>query len=89
MKLAKGEYELPEEAVDVLKKLTEDRKNEVWLLSGLPVRGALEKVAELVPKVGIVYVLSFPFVPCGGLLNGWQRGEWVFYQDEAFEGFRG
>ena len=35
MKLAKGEYELPEGAVDVMKNLTEDRKNEVWLLSGL------------------------------------------------------
>ena len=54
MKLAKGEYELPEGAVDVLKKLTEDRNNEIWLLSGLPVRGVLEKVPELVPKVGIV-----------------------------------
>ena len=88
MKLAEGEYELPEEAVDVLKKLTEDRNNEVWLLSGLPVRGAMEKVAELVPKVRIVYVfllLSFR----AEVYERWQRGEWVFHQDEAFKGPRG
>ena len=52
-----GERELPkevEEAVNVLAKLADDRKNEVWLLSGLRVKGVLEAVAEKVPKVGIV-----------------------------------
>jgi trehalose 6-phosphate synthase/phosphatase len=43
-----------EEAIGVLGKLAEDRKNEVWLLSGLRVRGVLEAVAERVPQVGIV-----------------------------------
>ena len=43
-----------EEAIGVLGKLAEDRKNEVWLLSGLRVKGVLEAVAERVPKVGIV-----------------------------------
>jgi trehalose-6-phosphatase len=49
--------EAAERAVAVLGKLAEDRRNEVWLLSGLQVRGVLEAVAEKVPKVGIVYVL--------------------------------
>jgi len=43
-----------EEAIGVLGKLAEDRRNEVWLLSGLRVKGVLEAVAERVPKVGIV-----------------------------------
>lgn len=43
-----------EEAISVLGKLAEDRRNEVWLLSGLRVKGVLEAVAERVPKVGIV-----------------------------------
>jgi trehalose-6-phosphatase len=43
-----------EEAIGVLEKLAEDRRNEVWLLSGLRIKGVLEAVAERVPKVGIV-----------------------------------
>jgi len=52
-----AKLELPEEveeAIGVLGKLAEDRRNEVWLLSGLRVKGVLEAVAERVPKVGIV-----------------------------------
>ncbi|KDR78129.1 hypothetical protein GALMADRAFT_94660 [Galerina marginata CBS 339.88] len=51
------EEELPrqvEDAIDVLGKLAEDRRNEVWLLSGLRAEGVLEAVAARVPKVGIV-----------------------------------
>ncbi|TFY74670.1 hypothetical protein EWM64_g9341, partial [Hericium alpestre] len=44
----------PDEALEVLGKLAEDKKNEVWLLSGLPVNGALGYVAKKVPKVGLV-----------------------------------
>ena len=56
----KGEKNLPdlpnvvEEAAEVLGKLADDWKNEVWLLSGLRVKGILEAVAERVPRVGIV-----------------------------------
>ena len=88
MKLAEGEHELPEGSVDVLEKLTEDRKNEVWLFSGLPVRGAFENLAELVLKVGIVSVfllLSFR----AEIHERWQRREWAFHQDEPFKGQRG
>ncbi|TFK65857.1 alpha,alpha-trehalose-phosphate synthase [Pluteus cervinus] len=45
---------LPTETLDTLKKLSEDKKNELWLLSGLPIKGVLEKIAEYVPKMGIV-----------------------------------
>ncbi|THH21691.1 hypothetical protein EUX98_g8296 [Antrodiella citrinella] len=43
-----------EDILKVLKKLSEDSRNEVWLLSGLPVKGALEVIAKEAPKVGIV-----------------------------------
>lgn len=49
-----------EEALNVLERLVADRKNEVWLLSGLRVRGVLERIAERLPGLGIVYVLFFP-----------------------------
>lgn len=47
-------FEPPTEALDLLNKLASDRRNEVWLLSGLPVKGALEEVAKVVPQIGIV-----------------------------------
>lgn len=46
--------ELPEGVLDVLSRLADDKRNEVWLLSGLKVKGVLERIAERVPKVGIV-----------------------------------
>ena len=54
--MAKGEYEFPEEVANVLGRLADDSRNEVWLLSGLRVDGVLERFREKVPKVGIVYV---------------------------------
>jgi trehalose 6-phosphate synthase complex regulatory subunit len=44
----------PADALAVLKKLAEDKRNDVWLLSGLPVKGAMEKIAEAVPGIGMV-----------------------------------
>ena len=82
--MAKGEYVFPEEAANVLGKLADDSRNEVWLLSGLRVDGVLERFREKVPKVGIVYVafknlkrqfwvlICYPFLQCG---------EWLFHQD--------
>ena len=49
-----GKFEPPQDALKVLAKLAEDPKNEVWLLSGLKVKGALEEVGKVVPKIGIV-----------------------------------
>ncbi|GLB44271.1 putative trehalose-phosphatase [Lyophyllum shimeji] len=45
---------VPEEALKVLERLVEDRRNEVWLLSGLRVTGVLERIAERIPRLGIV-----------------------------------
>lgn len=50
----RGEFDPPKEAIDALNKLTEDPKNDVWLLSGLQVKGALERIATAAPKIGIV-----------------------------------
>jgi hypothetical protein len=52
-------FELPEDALALLEKLADDPRNEVWLLSGLPVRGVMEEVAERVGKLGIMYVSPF------------------------------
>ncbi len=49
-----GEAEIPEEPLNVLKSLAENKNNEVWLLSGLQVKGVLDRVAEKIPKLGIV-----------------------------------
>jgi len=50
----KGQGEdMPPEAIEVVKRLSEDSRNEVWLLSGLPVK-TLDPVAVQLPKVGFV-----------------------------------
>ncbi|CAK5279906.1 unnamed protein product [Mycena citricolor] len=41
-------------AVELLKQLSSDRRNDVWLLSGLPASGVLTRLAKDVPRVGIV-----------------------------------
>ncbi|KAI6022063.1 glycosyltransferase family 20-domain-containing protein [Pisolithus marmoratus] len=46
--------ELPEATIRVLGSMADDPKNEIWVLSGLPVKGALERLAERVPRIGIV-----------------------------------
>ncbi|KAG9012855.1 hypothetical protein FRB94_005001 [Tulasnella sp. JGI-2019a] len=47
-------FNMPEEVIRVLAKLSEDEKNSVYLLSGLPVQGALDKVADALPNVGLI-----------------------------------
>ncbi|KDQ16896.1 glycosyltransferase family 20 protein [Botryobasidium botryosum FD-172 SS1] len=44
----------PTEAVDLLKRLSNNPANSVWALSGLPVEGVLDKLAAAVPNVGFV-----------------------------------
>ncbi|KAL0953061.1 hypothetical protein HGRIS_007261 [Hohenbuehelia grisea] len=51
--LVRGEFDVPEEVYRVLGRLVEERRNEVWVLSGLR-KGMLEGLVERVPKVGIV-----------------------------------
>ncbi|KAH9990884.1 alpha-trehalose-phosphate synthase [Russula vinacea] len=48
----KGES-IPTEAIEVVKRLSEDSRNEVWLLSGLPVK-MLDGLARDTPTVGFV-----------------------------------
>lgn len=57
-------FKPPAEALAVMGKLADDPRNEVWLLSGLPVKGALDEVAKTIPKVGLVCVLLPPYLPC-------------------------
>ncbi|OSX56690.1 glycosyltransferase family 20 protein [Postia placenta MAD-698-R-SB12] len=52
--LGRDEFNPPKGALDVLNRLAEDSHNDVWLLSGLPVKGMMDIVAEAVPKIGIV-----------------------------------
>ncbi len=47
-------FEMPEEVVKMLAALLADEKNVVYILSGLPVEGALDKVAQALPDVGLV-----------------------------------
>ena len=49
-------FDPPQEALDVLKALSEDDRNEVWLLSGLPIGGYLENVSKELPAIGLWYV---------------------------------
>lgn len=44
---------VPEEAFSLLEKLVIDERNEVWGLSGLPIKGKLESVAKRLPMLGI------------------------------------
>jgi trehalose 6-phosphate synthase/phosphatase len=54
----------PREVLELLNRLAEDRRNEVWLLSGLPVKDKLDQIAGELPKVGIVcvFIVLVPFV---------------------------
>ncbi|KAI5117721.1 hypothetical protein M0805_006207 [Coniferiporia weirii] len=46
-------FDPPKDALDVMRALSDDERNEVWLLSGLPIGGALDKIARELPKVGL------------------------------------
>jgi hypothetical protein len=76
----------PEDVMNVLKRLVEDQKNEVWLLSGLRVKGVLERVAERLPGMGIVSVFSLssvssPVTDDVFSFFNLQSGERVLYQN--------
>jgi trehalose 6-phosphate synthase complex regulatory subunit len=72
---------VPEEAIRLLERLTADERNEVWALSGLPVKGKLEKLASSIPRLGIWYI------PSSNrrlrLLMLWmQRRAWMLYETQ-------
>ena len=76
--LVKGVFDPPAEVFNVLNRLSADPRNEVWLLSGLQVKGALDKVAAAAPKIGIVYVPRS--LLCTRPLRPLQCGEWLLHQ---------
>ncbi|KAJ7748550.1 alpha,alpha-trehalose-phosphate synthase [Mycena maculata] len=41
-------------ALEVLRRFATDPRNDVWLLSGLPIAGVLARIAKEVPRIGIV-----------------------------------
>lgn len=43
-----------ERALEVLRRFAADGRNDVWLLSGLPIEGVLTRIAKEVPRIGIV-----------------------------------
>lgn len=49
----KSALTVPKDVVDVLKTLSDDDRNEVWVLSGLQIEGVLENLVKELPKVGI------------------------------------
>lgn len=81
--MVEGVFAPPEASIEALNKLAEAPGNEVWLMSGLPVKGAMEVLEKKMPKVGLVYVvLQFLSVTSHILMdvcNG-QGGEWLLHQ---------
>ena len=67
------EDDAPEAVVALLQRLVRDDRNQVWLLSGLPVKGALEKIADKVSKLGIMCVNRPPLKPFDARLTILQR----------------
>lgn len=47
-------FEPQQKAIALLNRFADDPRNDVWLLSGLPVKGVLDKIAAAVPGIGIV-----------------------------------
>lgn len=49
----KSAITVPKDVVDVLKTLSDDDRNEVWVLSGLQIEGALENLVKELPNIGV------------------------------------
>lgn len=49
-------FVVPDQIINVLEALVANKKNKVWLLSGLPVT-ELQKIADAVTGLGLVWVL--------------------------------
>jgi trehalose 6-phosphate synthase/phosphatase len=47
-------FDVPQNVLDLLNMLAEDHKNEVWVLSGLPIASAMDKIAEKAPGIGLI-----------------------------------
>jgi trehalose 6-phosphate synthase/phosphatase len=71
--------EVPEEAIKLLERLVADERNEVWGLSGLPVKGKLDKLASRIPLLGIWFVCSSKRT-LRLLMIRTQRRAWMLYE---------
>ena len=47
-------FTIPQEVFDLLNKLKEDSKNEIWVLSGLPIKDGMDQIATNVPGIGLM-----------------------------------
>lgn len=47
-------FSVPDEVIQLVRKIAADEKNVVYLLSGLPVEGVLDKVAAALPDAGFM-----------------------------------
>ena len=43
----------PQKALQTLQRLADDPRNEVWALSGLPIKRRLEHIAADIPNIGL------------------------------------
>jgi trehalose-6-phosphatase len=47
-------FDVPQNVLDLLNRLAEDVKNEVWVLSGLPIASGMDRIAKQVPGIGLM-----------------------------------
>ena len=47
-------FTIPQDVFDILNKLKGDPKNEIWVLSGLPIKGGMDQISDNVPGVGLM-----------------------------------
>jgi len=47
-------FTVPQDVLDLLNKLKGDPKNEIWVLSGLPIKGGMDQISNNVPGVGLM-----------------------------------
>lgn len=45
---------IPQDVFDLLNKLKDDSKNEIWVLSGLPIKGGMDQISNNVPGIGLM-----------------------------------
>lgn len=47
-------FVVPQEVLDLLNKLKGDPKNEVWVLSGLPIKCGMDQISDKAPGIGLM-----------------------------------
>ncbi|KAI5891466.1 uncharacterized protein SCHCODRAFT_02629180 [Schizophyllum commune H4-8] len=72
--LLDNRFDPPEAALEILEKLVADKRNEVWLMSGLP-RSVLQRIADRIPRLGIIAENGCFIKTLGSGPNN--TGEWI------------